>query len=206
MSNLDTIVHKFNTHPWKPKEGKTAVLLIDLQEYFRSIISPILSNLQSIVETAPKKQIPLFFTRHRHKEGDNTGMLGLWWSDLIWENTTSAQIIPELNPGAKDIIIEKDRYSAFYGTDLDKQLRDRKITDLIIGGVMTNLCCETTARDAFVRDFQVFFLADGTSTVHEEFHLATLRNLGYGFATLLTCQSFLDVTRNWNTIPWSPEQ
>ena len=56
---------------------------------------------------------------------------------------------------------------------------------------MTNLCCETSARDAFVRDFRVFFLVDGASTVNEDFHLATLMNLGYGFATLLSCDQFI---------------
>jgi isochorismate hydrolase len=56
---------------------------------------------------------------------------------------------------------------------------------------MTNLCCETTARDAFVRNFRVFFLVDGTSTVSEDFHISTLKNLGYGFATLLSCAQFI---------------
>jgi isochorismate hydrolase len=53
---------------------------------------------------------------------------------------------------------------------------------------MTNLCCETTARDAFVNDFRVFFLSDGTATVGQEMHEASLRNLEYGFATLLMCE------------------
>ena len=86
----------------------------------------------------------------------------------------------------KKYTIPKNTYSAFHGTDLENKLRDLNITDLIIGGVMTNLCCETSARDAFVRDFRVFFLADGTSTISEDFHLSTLKNLGYGFATLIS--------------------
>jgi isochorismate hydrolase len=51
----------------------------------------------------------------------------------------------------------------------------------------TNLCCETTARDAFMRDFRVFFLADGSASSGRDYHLASLRNLAYGFATLRTC-------------------
>ena len=47
---------------------------------------------------------------------------------------------------------------------------------------MTNLCCESTARDAFFRDFRVFFPLDATGAVNEEFHLSTLINLAYGFA------------------------
>ena len=53
---------------------------------------------------------------------------------------------------------------------------------------MTNLCCETTARDAFVQDFKVFFLTDGTATASAEMHRASLTNLAYGFATLLSCR------------------
>jgi isochorismate hydrolase len=51
---------------------------------------------------------------------------------------------------------------------------------------MTNLCCETTARDAFVRDFRVFFLADGTATANHDLHLSSLKNLAFGFATITT--------------------
>ena len=51
---------------------------------------------------------------------------------------------------------------------------------------MTNLCCETTAREAFVRDSWVFYLADGNSTTDPDLHIATLRNLAFGFAYIKT--------------------
>jgi len=51
---------------------------------------------------------------------------------------------------------------------------------------MTNLCCESTARDAFYRDCRVFFTADATATYCEEMHLASLQNLAYGFASITT--------------------
>jgi isochorismate hydrolase len=56
---------------------------------------------------------------------------------------------------------------------------------------MTNLCCETTARDAFMRDYRVFFLIDGTATGKNELYLATLKNLGFGFAYLITCDELI---------------
>ena len=52
----------------------------------------------------------------------------------------------------------------------------------MIAGVLTHLCCETTARSAFVRGFKVFFTVDGTATYYEDFHRATLLNLSHGFA------------------------
>jgi isochorismate hydrolase len=92
---------------------------------------------------------------------------------------------------SKDIVLPKKRYSAFYETDLEKILRSKGIQDLIISGVMTNLCCETTARDAFMRDYRVFFLIDGTATGKDDHHLAALKNLGFGFAYLITCDELI---------------
>jgi len=110
---------------------------------------------------------------------------------VILHGTKDWEFIPEMNIDSKDIILPKNRYSAFYETELDTILQSKGIQELIISGVMTNLCCETTARDAFMRDYRVFFLIDGTATGKEEHHLATLKNLGYGFATLMTCEELI---------------
>lgn len=191
MENIENILSQFNTHHWIPDKSRTAVLLIDLQEYFRGIIEPILENTLQLVSITRKKNIPLFFTRHGHAPGTDHGMLGRWWTDLIIEGSQDAQLLPELNVEERDYIIPKNTYSAFHRTVLEQKLGDLGISDLVIGGVMTNLCCETTARDAFVRDFRVFFLADGTSTVKQDFHLASLSNLGYGFATIMRCSQYI---------------
>jgi isochorismate hydrolase len=187
---MDDIVKQLNTHDWQPEVDRTAVLLIDLEEYFRGLIAPILESLLDVIREAGTNGIPIYFTRHRHMKDRDPGMLGAWWSDLIWEGTQGARLLPELGDIPADRVIEKDRYSAFHGTVLEERLWGQGITDLVVGGVMTNLCCETTAREAFVRDYRVFFLADGTSTVSREFHMATLTNLAYGFATLMTCREF----------------
>jgi len=65
------------------------------------------------------------------------------------------------------------------------------VTDLIITGVLTNVCCESTARDAFFRDFRVFFLADATASSEPEFHIATLRNMAYAFAYVVTADQMV---------------
>jgi len=191
MEKIEDIIRQFNTHQWTPEQGRTAVLLIDLQEYFRGIIHPILDNIVELISVSRKKNIPLFFTQHGHNPEADHGMLGRWWSELIIKGTNDSRLLPELNVDKEECIIHKSTYSAFHGTDLETKLKGLGITDLVIGGVMTNLCCETSARDAFVRDFRVFFLADGTSTVSEKFHLSTLRNLGYGFATLMSCHQLV---------------
>ena len=187
MDDWKNIVKSLNTHDWHPEIARTAVLFIDCQEYFHDLISPILKNIVRVIEAARKADVPLLFTQHGHPTKQDPGLLGEWWADVIIEGSESSGLLPELRVQPKDVVIKKDRYNAFYKTDLEETLRGKDIKDLIIGGVMTNLCCETTARDAFVRDFRVFFLADGTSTASADYHLATLKNLSYGFATLMTC-------------------
>lgn len=197
MFESQELVKKLNTHNWIPENDKTGILLIDLQEYFREICRPILDNLVQLLASARSKNIPLFFTSHAHDPMEDPGILGRWWTDLITSGSEEASLLPELEVSQGEVIIPKKRYSAFYGTDLENSLKESDIQDLVIGGVMTNLCCETTARDAFVRDFRIFFLADGTSTVSEDYHLATLKNLGYGFATLLTCDQVIERVNAW---------
>jgi isochorismate hydrolase len=81
------------------------------------------------------------------------------------------------------ILLKKRQYDAFYQTNLAKMLRSQAVKQVVICGVMTHLCCETTARSAFVRGFKVFFTIDGTATYREDFHRATLLNLAHGVAT-----------------------
>jgi len=169
-----------------------ALLVIDMQNYFHQIVQPILDNIQKVIQASRRKNIPVIFTQHGHTDAaSDGGTLGEWWGQVILEGTKDWKFIPEMKIESKDIILPKKRYSAFYETDLEKILRSKGIQDLILSGVMTNLCCETTARDAFMRDYRVFFLIDGTSTGKEDHHLATLKNLGYGFAYLITCEELI---------------
>jgi len=169
-----------------------ALLVIDMQNYFHQIIQPVLKNLSRLVQSCRLKEIPIIFSQHGHTDSpSDRGVLGEWWGELILHGTNDWKFIPEIKIEPKDIILPKKRYSAFFKTELDTTLRSKRIQDLIISGVMTNLCCETTARDAFMRDYKVFFLIDGTATGTEEHHLATLKNLGYGFAYLMTCDELI---------------
>jgi len=173
-----------------------ALLAIDMQNYFQRIAQPVLKNILRVMQTCRLKHIPVIFTQHGHTDPDTDGgILGEWWGELIIGGTEDWKFLPEMTIEARDVVLAKKRYSAFFETDLDKILRSRGIQDLIISGVMTNLCCETTARDAFMRDYRVFFLIDGTATRKSELHLATLKNLGFGFAYLLTCDELVQMIK-----------
>ena len=184
--------------PYRDRRAKidpkhSALLVIDLQTYFQQIVQPVLENIQKVIQFCRQKNIPIIFTQHGHTDAaSDGGVLGEWWGQVILHGTKDWKFIPEMKIEPEDRVLQKKRYSAFFQTDLEKSLQSKGIRDLIISGVMTNLCCETTARDAFMRDYRVFFLIDGTATGKEDHHLAALKNLGYGFAYLMTCDELIE--------------
>ena len=175
--------------------ARTALLVIDMQKYF---VDPegaaflpsaqaILGNVQRLVQAFRAAKRPVIYTRHvHHPDGLDAGIMARWWGDTIVEGTPDSEICHALVPLENEKVVTKHRYSAFYNTDLETILRVLKIEDLALCGVMTNLCCESTARDAFYRDFRVFFHADATGTDTEEMHLASLLNLSFGFSFVTT--------------------
>jgi nicotinamidase-related amidase len=163
-----------------------------MQNYFRQIARPVLKNILKVIQACHQKKLPIIFTQHGHKDpAQDGGELREWWGEVILEGTEDWKFLPEIPVGPKDTVLPKKHYSAFLETDLDHLLQSKKFKEVIIAGVMTNLCCETTARDAFMRNYKVFFLIDGTSTGKDDHHLATLKNLGYGFAYLMTCNELI---------------
>jgi ureidoacrylate peracid hydrolase len=190
----------YRHHKLVLKPGAAALMVIDMQNYFvdsggRAFIKgtrAILPNVQKLIAAFREAERPVIYTTHIHKpDGSDAGIMGWWWGDMILEGEEQAEIYPDIAPNPGEKIILKHRYSAFYNTDLETILRCAKIDDLVITGVMTNLCCESTARDAYYRDYRVFFLADATTTAREEMHLATLMNLAYGFAYVGTTREIL---------------
>ena len=170
---------------------RSALLVLDMQDYFLDPAShayipsaeAILSGLSKLINAYVEAGLPVFFTRHTNTPID-AGLMAAWWRDLIQPDDPLSQITSELDSSLGDVM-QKNQYDAFHQTGLHEQLIQRGVTQVVIGGVMTHLCCETTARAAFTRGLQVFFLLDGTATYNEDYHRASLLNLSHGFATLL---------------------
>jgi ureidoacrylate peracid hydrolase len=187
-------------HRLKLRKSAAALLVVDLQNFFLDPKSPtftpggiaILPNVQSLIAAFRRARRPIIYTTHVHKpDGSDAGIMKWWWAGMCREGYPEAGVYASIAPRPEDKIIIKHRYSAFYNTDLETVLRCAKIQDLVISGVMTNLCCESTARDAYYRDYRVFFLADATGAVDEELHVAALMNLAYGFAHVATTAEIL---------------
>ncbi len=178
---------------------RSALLIMDMQKYFLETTSHayipsaeiILPGVKKLISVYSRKNLPVIFTLHSNTK-ENAGMMRKWWPKLLLEGSPESHIPEELElPGG--IIIEKNQYDAFYNTNLEQILHENHIIQLIICGVMTNVCCETTARSAFVRGFEVFFTIDGTATYSEEHHMATLTNLSYGFAIPVLLEELFSV-------------
>ena len=120
---------------------------------------------------------------------------------ILAKGSESAALHPGLLVDDRDVLLDKSRFGAFHGTDLESTLRTRGIDTIIISGLLTNICCETTAREAMVRDFHVFFLSDGTTTAPmgeasaAELQKATLATLGFLFARVLTIDEMTQMIR-----------
>ena len=184
-------IEPFNQHAMEFRPDKSALLVIDMQEFFLDPHSPsftcgglaILPVLQGLIKAFRENDRPVIYTRHvHHPEHLDSGIMGWWWKGMCVEGTPESQVHHDLAPLASEKVILKHRYSAFYNTDLETVLRCLHVEDLVITGVMTNMCCESTARDAYYRDYHVFFLADGTGSINEEMQVASLLNLSFGFA------------------------
>ena len=186
---------KMGAHPFDI--DKAALLILDMQRYFLDRESHayipsakvILAGLNQAAGFFRSRSRPVIATRHMNN-AENAGMMGSWWSELITEDHALFDLDPDLEIHQEEIL-NKPQYDAFYLSDLQVILEQNQVDQLVIGGVMTHLCCETTARSAFVRGYEVFFLVDGTATYNRAYHEATLQNLGHGFAVLSTIDTLI---------------
>ncbi|WP_432838729.1 cysteine hydrolase family protein [Dactylosporangium sp. CA-092794] len=154
---------------------RTALLIVDLQRLFvegSPVAAPdgpaVLERLRRLAATCRQAGIRIIHTAHVVRPGGaNAGVMGEVVPAVRAGLIDDGNPIAELHPGSEvhtgDVVLKKPRYGAFHGTDLELILRGAGIDTLIIGGIATHVCCDTTAREASVRDFRVLFLSDGTA-------------------------------------------
>jgi nicotinamidase-related amidase len=104
---------------------------------------------------------------------------------LCISGTDGAEFIDELSPADGEIVVYKHRYSAFKGTDLDMVLRSRGIRTVITTGVSTNVCVESTLRDAFETGYYVCIPSDATASWDMSLHESTLQTVNHRFGLVI---------------------
>jgi isochorismate hydrolase len=178
---------------------KSALLIIDMQQYFCNPHShayfkdsiKIIPQIFQLITLYRQRSLPIIFTRYALLLTESPGAMGRWWNDVLYDNDVFSKIIDQFHPRSNEYVIRKTQYSAFYKTNLQKILKSLKVTNILITGVLTHLCCETTARDAFMKNYDVFFVSDANASDKKAFHEASLCNLYDGFATIVTTNEVL---------------
>ena len=189
--------------------GRTALINVDMQNCFvhgYPISAPdglvVLERINTVTAACRRAGVLVIHTRFVVRpDGSNIGVMGEILPHVkegtLDMGAESATLHQDLIVGPADVILDKPRFGAFHGTDLELILRSRGIDTVIVSGIATNVCCETTAREANVRDFRVMFLSDGTATfgledlTAQQLQKATCATLGAVFAQVLSVRDVL---------------
>ena len=110
----------------------------------------------------------------------------------VAEGTWDAEVVDELKPEPGDIVVEKSRYSGFYGSRLEPVLRSLGAQTLVMCGVGTHHCVECTARDAHMRDYRVFITRDATGEANQTWKEASLAAFEQGFGWVVDVADVVD--------------
>ncbi len=107
------------------------------------------------------------------------------------KDTWGAEIVPELAPDPEDYVVHKQRFNAFYQTELEMMLRCSGIKTLIVCGLITEVCVESTIREAFIRDFDVIEVSDGVASWSQKRHEASLENVEFSYGRVCDTETVL---------------
>ena len=184
-------------------KNNTGLLVIDMQNGFCHDdgsfggamgldISPLKESIEgcvSLLSAAREKNYPIAFTRYIYKEDYSDGgvlvkdlMPGLAEVNSLKEGTWDVEIIDELTPREEEVVIDKNRPSAFYNTSLSDWLEENNLQQIIICGVTTSICVETTTRDLSQEDYRVIIASDAVNELEADRHEVALKTLAFGFA------------------------
>jgi biuret amidohydrolase len=176
---------------------RMALLNIDIQNCFVDGAHhgrKVVARINELARLCRSAGILVIHTRHvLRPDRSNIGLLGELVprvrDGMLDATSQSAAFHAELRIEPIDVQLIKPRFGAFHGTDLEVLLRSRGIDSVIISGITTDVCCDTTAREANARDLKVFFLSDGTTTSAanpDEVQRATLKLVDALFGQVLT--------------------
>jgi len=160
-------------------------------------IKKMIPRLQFFLSEMRKKEVPIVFCKYLiDDEARDAGIYVKARPFILKEglrrNSWGGEIVDGLKSKKNDFIIEKSRFTAFYNTNMEIVLKSLKAETLFFTGVATNVCVESSIRDAFFRDYQCVLVEDCCKAWNEEFHLATIRNVIHGFGMVMTADEALD--------------
>ncbi len=201
---------------------RTALVIIDMQRDFLdpggfgaalgndvARLRPAIAPCRAVLDAARARGILVIHTREGHRpdlsdaprlkveRGDPALRIGAPgpMGRILVRGEPGHDIIAELAPRAGEPVIDKPGKGAFYQTDLDLMLRNRAVETLLVGGVTTEVCVNTTVREANDRGFRCIVLADCCASYFPELHaagLAMIKAQGGIFGSVASSQALLE--------------
>ena len=187
------------------KPESTALIVTDMQNAFvaedATLETPdareILDRLSGLVGYAREHDMAVIWTQSDHSAPYSGVMLKkfpiLEAERLLWKGEPSFELYPDMvQPIEGEHRVVKHKYDPFFETDLDAILRNLGIETVIVVGTATNVCCESAARSAFLRDYQVVLVSDCTASFDAAMHEATLRTIEMFFGRVMDTNDVLE--------------
>lgn len=185
--------------------SRAALIIVDMQNSFckpdgrvaaigfdTSMCAAAITPCVDVLTMARGAGMPVIFTRYVYEPDYRDG--GVMVQHMLPElaeklalraGTADSDIVPDLLVEERDLVIDKNRPSSFLKTRLQAELEEQGISQLVVCGVTTNCCVETTVRDASQLDFEVFVVADACGELEAERHRVALRSMGLLFAKII---------------------
>jgi len=172
-----------NNADFKLQSRSTALVLIDLQAGITALpVQPnsaadVLANARALADRfrALDALVVLVKVAYPAAPGGMRPITEAVQAPLASEPAGWSELCPELAVQPSDIVITKRQWGAFYGTELDLQLRRRGIDTIVLGGIATHIGVESTARAAYEHGYQQIFVEDAMSDLHADTHESTFR-------------------------------
>jgi nicotinamidase-related amidase len=185
---------------------RTALLVIDMQNFFYEMCTPdTIPNITKLVSHFRDLSLPVIFTQHGHTKEELTPphyggnqLVRKWGPEgSIRRGSKEGDFIPEIAElvgiaqeptsasTSSPIVVAKNTYDAFINTNLASVLQERGVRRVVISGVMTDCCCDTTGRSAFNRGYETWMVKDACASANKTQHEAGLRGFGFAFGEVL---------------------
>ena len=187
----------------------TAMLVIDMQNGFchpdagivrnggdrLPDIDRVIKDTAAALRSARSAGYPVFFTKHQwlaDRSDAPPRLKQMLAPGVLAAGTWDVEILEEMEVADVDHVVEKNRFDGFLNTTLDQRLRLHGVDSLVMAGVLTNICVESTARSASMRDYSVTVLSDCTQAQSQTIHDRSLEALNGIFADIKTWQEALE--------------